>query len=1261
MTIKRLHRKQSGLWLMVVTISLLALCISGCNSETGDVWKGDKYIYQNTLPCTDQPDEWMTIDGKITEQEWQDNSWMVYKTNGVSFSVTTEFTTNGIYIAGKAEDPFVYYHGPYDYKNNTCFELYLVCEDEKEVNSGASQFFRPSRIVRLHIDPMNTVSYTNVPCYTATQVDGTLNTVSESETHVTNGWSFESYISWEAIRLEDKYFAEDGIPDTMKMYVKYMMIDGENANKINVPLEPINTEFFRYDTYWHFGRQGLKGDYSSALLNNSPDGPAASDMLEYGLDSNGNLMVVSNETRTQVTWAQGKRSDTFMIEATFTPGPASGGRTALGFILYDLPNRTGGYNVFSANAGELKNSGILRLSSSRSTDGLQWLTDYSFNDIVKNNYVSPYGKGSVHLKLVKIGGYMYYFVDNEFYKAEFIDSMKGAVNVGLFFNTPGVATNYRYVDYSGKEDEALAIVRDYVYFVNLPGITTYGTVISDSTVVPQGNPVTINIYPSSGYVLGDIYNNGNSFINQITGTSYTFTPNEDVNVEAKFHRVDAKTEACKLTLRINDQDGNSLVGVSYMIRDDEGKIVYSGKDNGRGLIILSVPRKCTVQTDTQTHQFSGNYTMEIQKDGYVAQRLRIQTGEQEKLEETYVMEKFKYGTVVVNGKNTTDAAGVLSIIVDKELYYSPAKTISGREVSYHRDYIAKEYFATVNITSEKATGTPNVAGVAITKGGGETIFLKISPWGANQLYIHCGTTNGRDAAVSVSGFSHSHSSNGGEASFSVARRGDNVFVFNSDGELAIVLNDLGIHTVGNHEFVSKDLLEGTNANVANFFLMDNQDHAFGIYNDHNNGSASTYFDISWTSNEASVTNALEQVVFVPMNVAFDSSIVSVEYAGAYDPELGFISGATGYLYVKSNSENNAVEKLTITYTDGTQETVYAKFNSLTKKSEIQLNLPKRVSNVACTYGEVLNVSGMITAPENVAVNGTTITFIDKRTGSESAVTCGYDGSFSVDLFNSTYDVLAENMSWVASISNLAIKEKPVISLNLQQEKYYIGAGTANGIQLGSSNNVNAGVTVDSLDGNVMIPANNSSMMAVLGNQVYTGKDSFTYTIKVSGSNMPVSAGTNLGDTQIGLGFSDGTNWWVFFVKNGEKQGSSVGIGVWNSGFGGGDFVYHNTLSPNTIQANNQNHSVSADVVLTIEKTGNQLILYAGEGSQRVKLLVATADGYEYSDPNGTITNEKIENEQISKLGAFFDENKEFVLCLGSFYYNADVTFGVEVE
>jgi hypothetical protein len=79
------------------------------------------------------------------------------------------------------------------------------------------------------------------------------------------------------------------------------------------------------------------------------------------------------------------------------------------------------------------------------------------------------------------------------------------------------------------------------------------------------------------------------------------------------------------------------------------------------------------------------------------------------------------------------------------------------------------------------------------------------------------------------------------------------------------------------------------------------------------------------------------------------------------------------------------------------------------------------------------------------------------------------------------------------------------------------------------------------------------------------------------------------------------------------------------------------------------------------KNGNELVLYAGEGAGRVKLLTASTDGYQYADPNGTITSEVAEKTQVSKLGSFFDQNKEFVLCLGSFYYNADVTFEVEVK
>jgi hypothetical protein len=265
------------------------------------------------------------------------------------------------------------------------------------------------------------------------------------------------------------------------------------------------------------------------------------------------------------------------------------------------------------------------------------------------------------------------------------------------------------------------------------------------------------------------------------------------------------------------------------------------------------------------------------------------------------------------------------------------------------------------------------------------------------------------------------------------------------------------------------------------------------------------------------------------------------------------------------------------------------------------------------------------------------------------------------LFKSTYDVFAESVGGVASLENQRIDSAAVINLTLKTEDLYIGHGTVNGVTINSSSNIGVGTMADSLDGKVTIAANNSSMMAVLGNQVYTGKDSFEYTIRVNGSHMPVTPGTHPGDAQIGFGFSDGTNWWVFFVKYGEQAGKSIGVGVWYSGMGGGDFVYSNALSPNKMSVNDADRTLNAEIVLTIVKNGNELVLYAGEGAGRVKLLTASTDGYQYADPNGTITSEVAEKTQVSKLGSFFDQNKEFVLCLGSFYYNADVTFEVEVK
>ena len=1245
---------------ILLILILVVACFSGCSQQGATKWISDPYIYQNSIPCTDEPEDWIALDGKTSEKEWDDNSWLKYSTGGVTFYVTTEFTKQGLYIAGKADDPYVYHHGDYRFAKNTSFEIYVVREDETEVNVNNRWLYRPGRFVRLHIDPLNTVSYTNTPCNTATWVDGTLNTAKETEYHDTKGWGFECFISWEAMRLEDKYFAEDGIPESVKLCVNYMMIDGENENKINTNLDPINTEFFRYHTYWTFDRQGLVGDYSSAILNNSPDGPAATDQLIYSSDESGKLVVTCPVNRTQMTWAQGPSSENFSIEATFTIGEdAITGYTGLGFILYNTPVDKEGYNIFSVNAGALRDSNALQLSSSMFTDGLNWLEGFSFNEVAKNDFESPYGNNSVHLKLVKIGGYMYYYVDNQFYKAEFLDNMKGAVNAGLFFNCTGSVTDYSYEDYSGREEELLATVRDHVYYVNLPGVTTYGSVTSQHAIIPQGETITLEVNPGGGYILGDILNNGVSFLADLKGTKYTFTPTEDVNVTADFHRLGAE-ESCEIALRITDPQGETLSGVSYSLKDDEGKLVYQGKDNGRGMIIVSVPKKGTIQTETQTNQFSGSYTISLTKNNYIPVTIRFEVGENSTHEDTVVMESFDYGSVTVNGKKTSDAKGTFWYDTAVGIYHSGAKSSSGREVAYHQNYIGKSYYAAVDIYSLPATGTPNVPGISISTGGGAYIYLKVSPWDANQLFIHCGKTNGKDAAVSVSGFAHKHTAAGGTAIFSVLRKGENVFVFDAEGDLAIVLNKQGIHTVGDHAFVNKTLLDGTNANVSNFFTLEDQDHAIGIYNDYNNGSAGTYFDIEWSADPALVSSKLASVKFVPFNTSDSSAIHSIELAGAYDPEFGFISGSTGYMYVKTADEKQAVSSMTIHYADGTSEICLAKYNSLTGKSEVSFVLNKPVVNVSYQINQIKTVSGTLSS-QTGAISGAEVIFTDTTTGAQFKSVSGSDGKYAVSVFVGNYNVLAVGSGFATAQENVSVQNDAVLDLNLSEAPHYIGSAVVNNKQVNSSDCVNTDVTMDALDGKVTIPYNNRSMIAVLGNQVFTGADDFEYTIRINGQNMPVAQGTQPSATQMGFGLTDGNNWWVFFVKIGEGQGKSVGIGVNTSGYGGGDFVYGNTISVNSLTAAGGNTAINADVVLTIEKTGTELSLYAGEGAGRVKLLTASAAGYSFDDPNATFVNKAAEAGQLSKLGAFFDSEREFALCLGSFYYNADITFEIEIE
>ena len=1247
------RKKLTTICIAAAIVAVVAIILGLTLLGNDELWTSVEYDYQSHKPMTDEPDEWMMIDGRLTEDVWKNKNWLEYSTNGVTFAVTTDFTEKGLYMAGKAQDPYIYYNALYDYSNSSSFTFTIIREDEKAVNVNSDALYRPCRRAFIKINPKDYNSLSNVRVNVATSVQGPINTPQESVYHETQSWSFEMFISWDSLRLEDEYFMEDGIPEALKIYTQYRSIDGENENKINLTLRPLNTQSHRYDSFWTFNRDGLVRDSSSAILGDAVGGPAASDQLTYTVAENGELEVTSEVNRTQMTWARNPKSENFMIEATFKTNSAfaGSGTYGMGFILYSLP-QTGRYNIFTVNADELQSGTSLGFTSAEFVDSLQYLSSFSIKDTVSNDYVSPYGAGMVHLKLVKVGGYMYYFVDNAFYKMEFIDELSGAVSAGLFFNYPGTATDYRFEDYTDNVDALMAELKEQAYFITVPGVTSYGSVTADNLAVPKGDPITLTINPNSGYVPEDIQVNGVSVLQDIKEGSYKFTPTADVKVTAKFHKLDSKAEANKLSLGIVDEAGESLNGVTFTLIDKNGKVRYAGVDNGRGKVIITVPRQCTVAAGDDGVAFSGEYTLRLYKDGYMREVYQLNLGETESLEQDFVMRKFQYGSVSLNGKKTTDIKNTFEYDEAKKLYFHPATTKSGYARAYNGAYVATDYVFTAKITSEAAKGTMNVPGVSISTGEGSTIDLKVSGT-ANRLYIYCGTKE-----ISVTGFNHNHTAKGGTATFSVVRKGANIYVFDADGRLGVVLNKAGIQAVGDHKISGTANLSSVAAAVSKFFKTPGMKHTVGILNHYNVGSAATYYNINWTDDAQQVDSWLRRVSYVTLMAKDNIDIASAKFDGAHDAEKGFVVGSTASLLVKSAVEKKSVESIVLCYADGSKEAVALNaYSGATETSTFTFIVKKAVSDVEYKLQSVYKISGVAENAEG-PVAGAEITFVDQHNGIKHTATSGKDGSYSVTVFPSTYDVLAVQGSQTAVAQSVTVNENITLDMNMATGTYYLGSVKVNDKKVSSSSVVNVNVNVDGADGSVTIPANNSALSAVLSNQVYNGGDSFTYTIRVSG-DMAVSSGTNGADAQIGFGLTDGTNWWVFYIKGARGQGKNIGIGLTTHGKGGGDYFYTTVNSPNSIV--NNGTTLTVDAVLTIEKTGDKLTLYAGSGDSKVELFTATAEGYKYTDGAAKISNVDAEAAHVAKLASFFDAETEIALCLASFMYNAGITFQITVE
>lgn len=249
-------------------LSILSACFTisvgfgavACSMPSfGTTEKGPEYDYQYNKPFSDECDEYMTIDGKLDEDAWQDQKQLVHSSDGVQYTVTTVLSEKGVYIGAVAYDSYIYWERRNDFSNNSSFEFKIVGPDEMQSQEdidkgqGVALFHH----AYFNIDYLTCRSYREQRYSSAAYVDGEINLVGSTQKKTTKSLSVEIFIAWDQFNVDTSKY-EKGYPDFIRLYSSYRKIDGESvSSKTNLDLKPMSMETNRLESYFQFDENGL--------------------------------------------------------------------------------------------------------------------------------------------------------------------------------------------------------------------------------------------------------------------------------------------------------------------------------------------------------------------------------------------------------------------------------------------------------------------------------------------------------------------------------------------------------------------------------------------------------------------------------------------------------------------------------------------------------------------------------------------------------------------------------------------------------------------------------------------------------------------------------------------------------------------------------------------------------------------------------------------------------------------------------------------
>ena len=787
---------------------LLALALSsaafmcgaaGCAENDTSAVESEPYEHVFNKPFAGTPDVYMNIDGVLDEEVWQDKTYLEQSVKNKQWAATTHFTKKGVYIAVKATDPKMVYRTRYT--NRSLFYLYL-CKTGEQTYGLNTLAYHEGRCFQFQLDPYYCRSLGRVPYYYKAHVEGELN--GDSECTMTA----ELFLTWKDLYYTEEELGENGYPEDIQMYVNY----GGEATEV------LGSCLWREETYFHFNTDGYAGEVQNETFGGVKNGLASTD--RWTKNDSGNLYTTAG--RTQILWLKNAYAKDFMFEAELKPldkNPDGSDITLRGDKVYGrfgliTENSNADYSVYSSSASGAP--GRLQLQTCRQIDSFHWQNKIG---IKSGNISTGISEDFVTFRVIKQGDMFYYFYGDTYWKSERIQDLQDKVYCGVFTSQGVEILGYKYENYEGKEAELKAELSKYMYFVNVPGASTYGNVTTTSYAVPKGEEVTVSFVPKSRGVLTQIAMNGEDKYDEITAAmndecEYTFTPTGDVTFTATFATFD-RDDLVRTVIAYKDENGELVKDGLYEIYGSEKLLFYKGTFNASGYVFLYIPKEGIYEVGGRTFNVNGNYRINTTFSGYhdseaeftlndIATSVDI-NGKAESVaqnksftKEVELVEN-AWGATTVNGTKFT-GSGTLEYNEETGNYYTENQGL----VRYYKNYVAKDYELLVKINlSGVGNANGDLAGIAITNGK-YIIVLKANLDNAGALIIATGSgaadsVAGRELAVNGFGWSdtirrpNGGANGSGAFTFKIVKKNNVIYLYNQAGKLQVYFDKNGMH------------------------------------------------------------------------------------------------------------------------------------------------------------------------------------------------------------------------------------------------------------------------------------------------------------------------------------------------------------------------------------------------------------------------------------------------------------------------------------